>query len=81
LRALTGAPLLPLAGLSATSLLASGAQARLLPKSAEFIGMPVPATAAVQAATSVGLQRRYQETGAHPVLPGRSGIDRAAGGR
>jgi len=54
LRALAGAPLLPLAGFSATSLLASGAQARLLPKSAEFIGMPAPATAAAQATTSVG---------------------------
>jgi hypothetical protein len=54
LRALAGAPLLPLAGSAASLLLPSGAQARLLPKSAEFMGMAAPATPDAMATTTVG---------------------------
>lgn len=53
LRALAGAPLLPLAGFSAASLLASPARAKLIPKSAEFVGMAAPSTAAAQATTTI----------------------------
>ncbi len=53
LRALAGAPLLPLAGSFAFTLAARQAVAAALPQAAEFMAMAAPATAAAQATTTV----------------------------